>query len=98
MTLVQSTFKIRRYWFKVNTPWAVLDTLNIRSGTYYDPDGSGAAGNMPYVDVHYWGDGDKNLTMMELRYGDWVTYRQELTYTLEGDDGLGSTNNDENNQ
>lgn len=88
MTLVQSIFKIRRYWLKRNTPQTVLDTLNIRAGTYYEPDGSGAAGMMPYVDVHYWGDGDKNLTMMELRYGDWVMDRQELTYTLEGDDGL----------
>lgn len=96
MSLVQSTFKLRRYWFKRNTPWAVLDTLHIRTGTYREPDGSGAAGNMPYVDVHYWGDGDRNLTMMELRYSDWILAREELAYVLEGDDGLADPDADTN--
>jgi hypothetical protein len=41
-----------------------------------------------YVDINYHGAGDKLLTMMELRYGEWITEREELSYTVEGDDGL----------
>jgi hypothetical protein len=81
---IRETFKIRRYWLARNTPNDVLDTLNYRWG---NPEGLVRA---PYVDIQYWGDGDKNLTMMELKYSEWIMSRQELTYTVEGDDGLGN--------
>lgn len=78
---VRSTFKIRRYWLRLDTPSDVLDTLNYKDGVL---------DRMPrfYVDIEYFGDSDKNLTFMELRYGEHVHSRTELTYTLAGDDGL----------
>ena len=77
------TFKIRRYWLNPKTPADVLATLNHRWG------GEGFAGpKAPYVDINYFGDGDRNLTFMELKYAEWIDSREEITYTLEGDDGL----------
>lgn len=81
---VSATFRIRRYWLKFDTPSDVLSTLNYRWG---NPRGTV---RLPYVDIQYWGEADKTLTMMELRYGEWVDHREELSYTLEGDDGLGN--------
>jgi hypothetical protein len=80
---IQATFKIRRYWLKADTPNDVLATLNYRWG---NPRGYIKA---PFVDINYWGDGDKTLTMMELKYGEWIDERQEISYTVEGTDGLG---------
>ena len=84
---VSSTFKIRRYWFDPDTPKEVLDTLNFRYGDYPDKIFRRQL-HLRYVDVNYWGDSDKNLTIMELKYGDWIINREELEYTVEGDDGL----------
>ena len=78
---VQGTFRVRRYWFKFMTPREVLDTLNFRWG-------SRGTAHTPYVDINYWGDTDRNLTMMELRYAEWIDDREEIVYTVEGDDGL----------
>lgn len=93
MTQVTATFKIRRYWLKVNTPWAVLNTLNVRLGVYHDDTTQGhthrLGAQLPYVDVNYFGDSDKNLTLMELKCAEYIEARQEITYTVEGDDGLG---------
>ena len=80
---IQETFNIRRYWLARNTPDDVLNTLYYRWG---NPEGLVRA---PYVDVQYYSLEDRALTMMELRYSEWIMQRQELTYTLEGDDGLG---------
>lgn len=85
---IEETFYIRRYWLRTNTPKDVLDTLNYRRGTYHDPDGRGGAGNVPYVDINYYGEGDKTLTMMELKYAEWIADRQQISYTVTGSDGL----------
>lgn len=79
---ITETFRIRRYWFKPDTPQDVLDTLNYRLGNPKD------FFRAPYVDVQYWGEADRTLTMMELRYAEWIDQRQEISYTVEGDDGL----------
>lgn len=82
---VSGTFNIRRYWLKFNTPREVLATLYWRSGFY-------TTGNQglecKYVDVNYYGDSDKDITLMELKYAEWILDRELLTYTVEGDDGL----------
>lgn len=91
MATVTGTFKIRRYWLKVNTPWALLNTLNVRLGVYHDiKDGSlhRIGAQLPYVDVNYFGDSDRNLTLMELKCAEYIEAREEITYTVEGDDGL----------
>ena len=79
---VTGTFNIRRYWFKLDTPREVLASLNYRLGNW-----QGFERN-PYVDVNYYGDTDRVITVMELRYSQWVLARELLTYTVEGDDGL----------
>lgn len=91
MASVQGIFKIRRYWLRYDTPDAVLATLNYRRGTHKIP--NGVAGRAPYVDINYWGDSDRNLTLMELKYADYIFDREEITYTVEGDDGLGEPDN-----
>ena len=88
--LVQAKFNIKRFWLKNHIPREVLATLEWRSGMY--------SHNLPkydshphprrYVDINYYGETDKNITLMELKYGDWIYDRQILTYTVEGDDGL----------
>lgn len=92
MTRVEATFKLRRFWFSFNTPRDILAGLNWHMGTHY---GTGQyyrnAGRAPYVDVHYWGDSDRNLTLMELKYSEYIFDREELAYVLEGDDGLGES-------
>lgn len=80
---ITETFYIRRYWLDVNTPQDVLDTLNYRTGTK-----KLSSHRTYYVDINYHGDSDKMLTMMELRYGEWIEDKQELSYTVTGDDGL----------
>lgn len=84
MAVVQGTFKIRRYWLDRDHPSELHDTLNLQYGyrkfSKYT--------TTPYVDINFYGDNDKNCTMMELRYGEWIIDREELTYTVEGDDGL----------
>ena len=77
------TFKIRRYWLSRFTPADVLATLNHRWGNPRDLIRS------PYVDIDYFGENDKNLTFMELKYSEYIEHREEISYTLEGDDGLG---------
>lgn len=79
---IQETFNIRRYWLKPNTPIDVLETLRHRWGNPRD------YVKAPYVDIQYWGDTDKTLTMMELRYAEWIEQREEIGYTVTGDDGL----------
>ena len=88
--LVQATFNIKRFWLKNHTPREVLATLEWRSGMYsYDlPNYDRQPHPRRYVDVNYYGDSDKNITLMELKYGDWIHDREILTYTVEGDDGL----------
>lgn len=83
---VQGTFRIRRYWLYVITPTDVLNTLNFRWGQ------KGGV-HLPFVDIQYWGDSDKNITLMELRYGEHIDSREEIVYTLEGDDGLTDADN-----
>jgi hypothetical protein len=85
---VSATFYIRRYWFKPDTPASVLDTLNIRWGAYNTTNGQLGYGNMPYVDVNYWGESDRALTVMELKYAEWVLAREFISYSVSGDDGL----------
>ena len=80
---ITETFKIRRYWLHFDTPQDVLATLRYRWGNPRD------TVKAPYVDIQYWGEGDKTLTMMELKYSEWIDQRQEIQYTVEGDDGLG---------
>lgn len=82
---ITETFHIRRYILSHETPDDVLATLNYKWSKASM--GMKTAGH-PYVDINYHGDSDKSLTMMELRYGEWIVDRQELTYTVEGDDGL----------
>jgi hypothetical protein len=96
MTQVQSTFNIRRFWFNYNTPENILAGINWHMGTHFGV--NSVAGRAPYVDIHYWGDSDRNITIMELKYSDYIFAREELTYTLEGDDGLGNTDDDKDNQ
>lgn len=88
---VEATFHIKRFWLKNHIPREVLATLEWRSGMYVDSTRNGLR-NHPYpcryVDINYYGETDKNITLMELRYGDWIHDRQILTYTVEGDDGL----------
>lgn len=92
MVTVTGTFKIRRYWLDLDTPKEVLDTLNFRMGSYNDPDTNHRFWvQMPYVDINYYGNSDRNLTLMELKYADWIKYRQEIEYKVEGDDGLNWT-------
>lgn len=79
---LEHTFHVRRYWLKPLTPNEVLDTLNWRWGNPRD------FVKAPYVDINYWGPDDKTLTMMELRYSDWIDSREEISYTVAGDDGL----------
>ena len=83
MTQVEGTFKIRRYWLSYDTPMAVLNTLNWRMGD------RGSTRRAPYVDIFYYGDSDRDLTLMELRYCEWIDSREEIVYTVTGDDGLG---------
>jgi hypothetical protein len=83
--IVQGTFNIKRFWLKYDTPRDVLAGLNWHSGVY----GSRKDGPiLRYVDVNYYGDTDRDITIMELKYGDWIHDREILTYTVEGDDGL----------
>lgn len=82
--IIRSTFHIRRYWLEKETPEDVLKTLNHRWGLQPNT----AHLITPYVDINYHGEGDKLLTMMELKCSDWITNREEITYTVEGDDGL----------
>lgn len=84
---VEGTFHIRRYWLKFNTPREVLANLHWRSGFYTTPIPNQGL-ECKYVDVNYYGDSDKDITMMELKYGEWIHDREMLTYTVEGDDGL----------
>ena len=93
MTQVTATFKIRRYWLKYDTPESVLATLNWRMGTREGISGSGTFGRAPYVDINYWGESDRNLTLMELKYADNIFDREEISYTVKGDDGLGEPDN-----
>ena len=81
---IQATFHIRRYWLRLDTPADILDTLNTRYGL---PQGSRYT-TCPYVDIAYMGAGDRLLTLMELKCAEWITDRQEVGYTVEGDDGL----------
>lgn len=89
MVNVTGTFKIRRYWLAYNIPQDVIDTLNVRIGTYISPLGIAASGRTYYVDINYYGESDRDLTLMELRYADYILDREEIVYTVEGDDGLG---------
>lgn len=84
---VQGTFRVRRYWLQVITPTDILNTLNFRWGVHKDPVHNGGV-HLPFVDISYWGDSDKNITLMELRYSEWIADREEIVYTVEGDDGL----------
>lgn len=86
--IVEGSFKIRRYWLHFNTPESVLATLNWRMGTYKTPKVYATWGRAPYVDINYYGDSDRNLTLMELKYADHILDREEIVYTVEGDDGL----------
>lgn len=85
--LVQGTFNIKRFWLKIHIPREILATLEWRSGMYGQDDRTNGYPRR-YVDINYYGDTDKNITLMELKYGDWIYDRQILTYTVEGDDGL----------
>lgn len=78
---ITSTFKIRRYWLKDDTPKDVLATLNWKEGTFENK-------AVAYVTVNYHGESDRDITVMELRYSDWILARELLTYNVEGDDGL----------
>ena len=79
---VEGHFTVRRYWLQSNTPWAVLNTLNnVRSGVVNNQ-------IRPYVDISYYGEGDRNITIMELKYGEWIHTREQIFYTVKGDDGL----------
>jgi hypothetical protein len=83
--IVQGTFNIKRFWLKPDTPREVLAGLHWHSEVY----GSRKDGSiLRYVDVNYYGDTDRDITLMELKYGDWIHDREILTYTVEGDDGL----------
>lgn len=87
---VSGTFKLRRYWLDYSTPQSVLDTLNWRMGTYRNPLSEYAKwGRTYYVDISYYGDSDRNLTLMEMRYAEYIYDREELVYTVDCDDGLG---------
>lgn len=79
---VTGSFNIRRYWFKKDTPASILAGLNYRMGNWQDFDRNF------YVDVNYYGDTDRAITIMELKYSEWIVHRELLTYTVEGDDGL----------
>jgi hypothetical protein len=79
---ITSTFHIRRYWFNHKTPADVLATLRHRWGNL-----RGTEQN-PYVDINYIGEGNKLMTMMELKYAEWIVEREEISYDVEGDDGL----------
>ena len=81
MTEVTGNFTIRRYWLKPSTPADVLATLNWKRGIYQHKE-------MPYVSISYYGESDRDITMMELRYTDWIETRQEIHYSVSGDDGL----------
>jgi hypothetical protein len=83
---VTATFNIRRYWLHKNTPADVLATLNVRKSRL-NLDGKFYL-EAPYVDINYWGEGDRAITLMELRYADWILSREMITYNVEGDDGL----------
>ena len=78
----------KRFWLKNHTPRDVLATLEWRSGMYSRNGNRDDSYPRRYVDVNYYGETDKNITLMELRYGDWIHDRELLTYTVEGDDGL----------
>lgn len=82
---VEGTFHIKRYWLRHETPREVLATLHWRSG-FYPTGNQGLA--YKYVDVNYYGDSDKDITLMELRYAEWIHDREMLAYTVEGDAGL----------
>ena len=79
---LSAEFKIRRYWLKFLTPADVLATLNWRWGV------QGHSVRQPYVDINYWGDTDPAITLMELRYSEWIDTREMIVYTVRGDDGL----------
>ena len=93
--IISSTFKIRRYWLDHLVPEWVINQLNVRWG-FYPKDGTlrqtprytSKDLRLYYVDVNFYGEGDKNCTMIELKYGEYIIDREELTYTVEGDDGL----------
>ena len=95
MALVQGTFKIRRYWLAWDIPEQVIAQLNVKWG-FYPKDGALRQNpryvskdlRLYYVDVNFYGESDKICSMMELRYGEYIIDREELTYTVEGDDGL----------
>jgi hypothetical protein len=79
---VEGTFKVRRFWLKANTPRELMDTLNnVRVGMLQ-------MDRLPYVDIDFYGESDRNITFMELKYGDWVVERQDITYVVRGDDGI----------
>ncbi len=80
---LEHTFYIRRYWFSNDTPEDIMNTLNWRRGWEVSGKYRGQ-----YVDVHYIGEADKSITMMELRYAEWIVDRESISYTVEGDDGL----------
>jgi hypothetical protein len=77
-----TTFTLWRYWFRRETPEAVLDTFGVRTGA------RNLGPYQPYTDVYVTGAHDRRLTMMELRYSDWIEDREFITYTDEVDDGL----------
>lgn len=81
--IVQGTFNIKRFWLREDTPREVLAGLHWRQGEYGDFEEI-----LRYVDINYYGDTDRDITIMELKYGDWIHDREILTYTVEGDDGL----------
>ena len=80
---VEGQFTIRRFWLKANTPIEVLDTLN--NWRWGNPRNYVKA---PYIDINYYSDNDRNITFMEMKYSDWIDERQDIHYTVTGDDGL----------
>lgn len=79
---VEGTFKVSRFWLQANTPRELMDTLNnVRVGMLQ-------MDRLPYVDIDFYGETDRNITFMELKYGDWVVERQDITYVVRGDDGI----------
>ena len=79
---VEGTFKVRRFWLMSNTPRDVIATLNnVRQGLLEQV-------RLPYVDISYFGESDRDITFMELKYGDYIVERQNIVYKVTGDDGL----------
>jgi hypothetical protein len=80
--IVDGTFKVRRFWLMSNTPRDVIDTLNnVRQGVLEQV-------RLPYVDINYYGESDRDITFMELKYGDYIVERENIVYKVVGDDGL----------